>query len=65
MAGDAIGFAGRPARRGADELQRNQRCEMGRGDKRSRKGKIYRGSYGKTRPGKIKKKERKTAKRGS
>jgi 30S ribosomal protein S31 len=38
---------------------------MGRGDKRSRKGKIYRGSYGKTRPGKIKKKERKAAKRGS
>ena len=39
---------------------------MGRGDKRSRKGKIYRGTYGKTRPGKIKvKKERKTAKRGS
>ena len=37
---------------------------MGRGDKRSRKGKIYRGSYGKTRPGKIKKKkERKAAKR--
>jgi 30S ribosomal protein S31 len=30
---------------------------MGRGDKRTRKGKIYRGSYGKTRPGRIKKKK--------
>jgi 30S ribosomal protein S31 len=39
--------------------------EMGRGDKRSRKGKIYRGSYGKTRPGKIKKKARKAAKRSA
>jgi len=33
---------------------------MGKGDKRTRKGKIYRGSYGKTRPGRPKKK----AKRG-
>jgi len=30
---------------------------MGRGDKRTRKGKIYRGSHGKTRPGRIKKKK--------
>lgn len=30
---------------------------MGRGDKRTRKGKIYRGSYGKTRPGRNKKKK--------
>ncbi len=37
--------------------------EMGKGDKRSRKGKIYRGTYGKTRPGKVKKKVRKAAKR--
>jgi 30S ribosomal protein S31 len=34
---------------------------MGKGDKRSRKGKIYRGSYGKARPGKLKKKVRKAA----
>jgi 30S ribosomal protein S31 len=39
--------------------------EMGRGDKRSRKGKIYRGSYGKTRPGKLKKKARKAAKKSA
>ena len=32
---------------------------MGRGDKRTRKGKIYRGSYGKTRPGRKKKKSAK------
>jgi 30S ribosomal protein S31 len=36
---------------------------MGKGDKRSRKGKIYRGSYGKTRPVKIKKKVRKATRR--
>jgi 30S ribosomal protein S31 len=30
---------------------------MGRGDKRTRKGKIFKGSYGKTRPHKVKKKE--------
>ena len=30
---------------------------MGRGDKRTRKGKIYRGSHGKTRPGRNKKKK--------
>jgi 30S ribosomal protein S31 len=28
---------------------------MGKGDQRTRKGKIYRGSFGKRRPGKIKK----------
>jgi 30S ribosomal protein S31 len=38
---------------------------MGKGDKRTRKGKIYRGTYGKTRPGKVKKKAAKAAsKRG-
>jgi 30S ribosomal protein S31 len=29
---------------------------MGKGDKRTRKGKIYKGSYGKKRPGRPKKK---------
>jgi 30S ribosomal protein S31 len=29
---------------------------MGKGDRRTRKGKIYRGSYGRTRPGRPKKK---------
>jgi 30S ribosomal protein S31 len=29
---------------------------MGRGDKRTRKGKIFRGSFGKSRPRKIKQK---------
>jgi 30S ribosomal protein S31 len=29
---------------------------MGKGDKRSRRGKIYKGSYGKTRPHRVKKK---------
>ncbi|GBU20702.1 hypothetical protein R80B4_00581 [Fibrobacteres bacterium R8-0-B4] len=29
---------------------------MGRGDKRTRKGKIFRGSFGKARPRKIKQK---------
>jgi 30S ribosomal protein S31 len=33
------------------------RNTMGKGDRRTRKGKIYRGSYGKTRPGRIKKKK--------
>ncbi len=28
---------------------------MGKGDRKSRKGKIFKGSYGKTRPQKIKK----------
>jgi len=33
---------------------------MGKGDRRTRKGKIYRGSYGKTRPGRpVKKKGKK------
>lgn len=30
---------------------------MGRGDKRTRKGKIYKGSYGKKRPQRAKKKK--------
>ena len=30
---------------------------MGKGDKRTRKGKIYKGSYGKTRPQRVKKKK--------
>jgi 30S ribosomal protein S31 len=33
---------------------------MGKGDKRTRKGKIYKGSYGKTRPHRVKKKQKKT-----
>lgn len=32
---------------------------MGKGDKRTRRGKIYKGSYGKSRPQRIKKKPRK------
>jgi 30S ribosomal protein S31 len=32
---------------------------MGKGDRRTRRGKIYRGSYGKTRPGRPKKKDKK------
>ena len=31
---------------------------MGRGDKRTRKGKTYKGSYGKSRPQRIKKKKK-------
>jgi ribosomal small subunit protein bTHX len=34
---------------------------MGKGDKRTRKGKIYRASYGKKRPHRQKKKVKKTA----
>ena len=34
---------------------------MGKGDKRTRKGKIYKGSYGKTRPHRAKKKAKKPA----
>ena len=30
---------------------------MGKGDKRTRKGKIYKGSYGKKRPHRVKKKK--------
>jgi 30S ribosomal protein S31 len=33
---------------------------MGRGDKRTRKGKIYKGSYGKTRPHRVKKKKKRS-----
>ena len=36
-----------------------QEMTMGKGDRRTRKGKIYRGSYGKTRPGRPKKKNKK------
>jgi 30S ribosomal protein S31 len=36
---------------------------MGKGDRRTRKGKIYRGSYGKTRPGRPKKKAKPAPKR--
>jgi 30S ribosomal protein S31 len=31
---------------------------MGKGDKRTRKGKIYKGSYGKSRPHRVKKKKK-------
>ena len=34
---------------------------MGKGDKRTKKGKIYRGSYGKRRPGKKKNAAKKAA----
>jgi 30S ribosomal protein S31 len=30
---------------------------MGKGDKRTKRGKIYKGSYGKTRPHRVKKKK--------
>ncbi len=36
---------------------------MGKGDKRSRKGKIYRGTYGKRRPRKPKRAAKKAAKK--
>lgn len=35
---------------------------MGKGDKRTKRGKIYRGSFGKTRPHKVAKKSAKPAK---
>lgn len=31
---------------------------MGKGDQRTRRGKLARGSYGKTRPGRLKKKKK-------
>ena len=34
---------------------------MGKGDKRTRRGKIYKGSYGKKRPGRPEKKAKKPA----
>jgi 30S ribosomal protein S31 len=37
---------------------------MGKGDKRTRKGKIYKGSYGKSRPGRVKKKKQKPGRAG-
>ena len=39
-----------------------EREEMGKGDKRTRRGKIFKGSYGKTRPQRKKAKKRTTAK---
>jgi ribosomal small subunit protein bTHX len=33
---------------------------MGKGDKRTRRGKIYKGSYGKKRPGRLKKPKKTT-----
>jgi 30S ribosomal protein S31 len=36
---------------------RNEERSMGKGDTRTRRGKIYNGSYGKKRPGKPKKSE--------
>jgi 30S ribosomal protein S31 len=37
----------------------SERMCMGKGDKSTKRGKIYRGTYGKTRPKKIKKKDKK------
>jgi 30S ribosomal protein S31 len=37
---------------------------MGKGDLRTRRGKIYNGSHGKTRPNKVKKKDGASAKPG-
>ena len=37
--------------------------DMGKGDKRTKKGKIYRGTYGKRRPRKLAKKKAAPAKR--
>ena len=34
-------------------------CGMGKGDKRTRRGKIYKGSYGKKRPQRTKKAQKK------
>jgi len=38
---------------------------MGKGDLRTRRGKIYNGSYGKTRPGRRKKKQAEPGKAGT
>jgi len=38
---------------------------MGKGDKRSFRGKLFKGSHGKTRPQRTKKTTRKTAKRAA
>jgi 30S ribosomal protein S31 len=38
---------------------------MGKGDLRTRRGKIYNGSYGKTRPGRLKKKPEPAARPGT
>ena len=37
---------------------------MGKGDKKTRRGKLYRGTFGKTRPKKAKKVKEKEKKRG-
>ena len=37
---------------------------MGKGDKRTRRGKIYHGTYGKTRPGRPNKKKKKGGSKG-
>lgn len=34
---------------------------MGKGDQRTRRGKIYRGTHGKTRPNKVKKADKKSS----
>ncbi len=36
---------------------------MGKGDKRTKRGKIYRGTFGKTRPHKIEKQEKEAGKK--
>ena len=38
---------------------------MGKGDKRTKRGKIYKGSYGKSRPHRIKGKRRSSAEQGN
>jgi len=38
-------------------ISTDRRGNMGKGDQRTRRGKLFRGSYGKTRPGRIKKKK--------
>lgn len=37
---------------------------MGRGDKKTKKGKIFKGSFGKSRPAKVKKATKKEEKKG-
>ena len=39
-------------------LDKTRDNEMGKGDKRTRRGKIYKGSYGKSRPQRVKKKKK-------
>jgi 30S ribosomal protein S31 len=40
------------------KIKYERRCSMGRGDKRSKKGKIFAGSFGKSRPQKKGKKNK-------